>query len=110
MAIEFLLRYWKRSGVDAARDVAVHTLEQMARGGMYDQLGGGFHRYSTDAEWLVAHFPKMLYHKAPPPPAHLMGRHAHGNPHFRQTPDQNPHSVLPARLHGVRRVFSPPDA
>src|SRR5438132_4275566 len=64
MALEFLLRDWKRSGDEAARDVAVHTLEQMARGGIYDQLGGGFSRYSTDAQWLVPHFEKMLYDNA----------------------------------------------
>lgn len=84
MALEFLLRYWKRSGDDAAREVAVHTLEQMARGGMYDQLGGGFHRYSTDAEWLVPHFEKMLYDNAQLARAYLMGYQATGNAYFRQ--------------------------
>jgi uncharacterized protein YyaL (SSP411 family) len=85
MAIEFLLRYWKRSGDEAARDVAVHTLQQMARGGMYDQLGGGFHRYSTDAEWLVPHFEKMLYDNAQLTRAYLMGYQATGNAYFHQT-------------------------
>jgi len=88
MAIEFLLRYWKRGGDDAARDVAVHTLAQMARGGMYDQLGGGFHRYSTDAEWLVPHFEKMLYDNAQLARAYLMGYQASGNAYFRQIAEQ----------------------
>ena len=44
--------------------MATHTLDKMAYGGMYDQIGGGFHRYSTDAEWLVPHFEKMLYDNA----------------------------------------------
>src|SRR3982074_1950332 len=64
MALEFLLRYAQRSGDEAVRDIAVHSLDKMARGGIYDQLGGGFHRYSTDAEWLVPHFGKMLYDNA----------------------------------------------
>jgi len=88
MALEFLLRYWKRSGDEVARDVAVHTLEQMARGGMYDQLGGGFHRYSTDAEWLVPHFEKMLYDNAQLVRAYLMGYQATGNAYFRQIAEQ----------------------
>jgi uncharacterized protein YyaL (SSP411 family) len=88
MALEFLLRYWKRGGDDAARDAAVHTLEQMARGGMYDQLGGGFHRYSTDAEWLVPHFEKMLYDNAQLARAYLMGYQASGNAYFRRIAEQ----------------------
>jgi uncharacterized protein YyaL (SSP411 family) len=88
MALEFLLRYWKRSGDEAARDVAEHTLEQMARGGMYDQLGGGFHRYSTDAEWLVPHFEKMLYDNAQLARAYVMGYQATGNAYFHQIAEQ----------------------
>lgn len=64
MNLGFLLRYWKHSRNPAARDMAEHTLRKMARGGMYDQLGGGFHRYSVDAEWAVPHFEKMLYDNA----------------------------------------------
>ena len=57
----FLLRYWRRTGMNRAVSMAKYTLERMARGGMYDQLGGGFHRYSVDEKWLVPHFEKMLY-------------------------------------------------
>jgi uncharacterized protein YyaL (SSP411 family) len=53
-----------RTGDHEARDMLVLTLDAMARGGIHDQLGGGFHRYSTDAEWLVPHFEKMLYDNA----------------------------------------------
>ncbi|HBK86585.1 MAG TPA: thioredoxin domain-containing protein [Firmicutes bacterium] len=60
----FLLRYWLRTGEADALQMVVTTLEQMQRGGVYDQIGGGFHRYSTDREWLVPHFEKMLYDQA----------------------------------------------
>ena len=61
MIWEFALRYWKRTQNTRARQTAHTTLTMMARGGMYDQIGGGFHRYSVDAHWLVPHFEKMLY-------------------------------------------------
>ena len=64
MGLPFLLRYWHHSGNANALEMVELTLEKMARGGMYDQLGGGFHRYSTDAHWLVPHFEKMLYDNA----------------------------------------------
>jgi len=59
--LEFLLEAHVADGDPALLEMVVHTLVQMARGGIYDQLGGGFHRYSVDAEWLVPHFEKMLY-------------------------------------------------
>jgi len=61
MTIEFLLRTHVRTAERSALTMAESTLAKMARGGMYDQLGGGFHRYATDAIWLVPHFEKMLY-------------------------------------------------
>jgi uncharacterized protein len=66
MAMEFLLQQWARTGggTDAALEAARHTFLQMARGGIYDQIGGGFARYSVDAQWLVPHFEKMLYDNA----------------------------------------------
>jgi uncharacterized protein len=63
-SLMFLLRYWKRSGDKTALDMVEKTLNQMRRGGIYDQLSFGFHRYSTDARWLVPHFEKMLYDQA----------------------------------------------
>jgi uncharacterized protein len=64
MLLEFLLRTHVRSGQPAALQMATDTLRAMAAGGMYDQLGGGFHRYSVDERWLVPHFEKMLYDNA----------------------------------------------
>jgi uncharacterized protein YyaL (SSP411 family) len=64
MSMEFLLRYWKRTGNENALEMVKHTAVKMARGGIYDQLGGGFHRYAVDAIWLVPHFEKMLYDNA----------------------------------------------
>src|SRR5579871_284768 len=60
----FLLRYFVHSHNDEARDMVLTTLRAMARGGMHDQLGGGFHRYSVDDHWFVPHFEKMLYDQA----------------------------------------------
>ena len=61
---QFLLRYAKRFGDEEATRMVLHTCERMAAGGIHDQLGGGFARYSVDAEWLVPHFEKMLYDNA----------------------------------------------
>jgi uncharacterized protein YyaL (SSP411 family) len=64
MSLDFLLRYHHRTGDEHALHMATITLDKMAYGGMYDQVGGGFHRYSTDNHWLVPHFEKMLYDNA----------------------------------------------
>ncbi|HLU46655.1 MAG TPA: thioredoxin domain-containing protein, partial [Planctomycetota bacterium] len=62
--LSFLLRVYGRTGDSTVLAICEKTLEEMARGGIYDQIGGGFHRYSTDARWLVPHFEKMLYDNA----------------------------------------------
>jgi len=62
--LTFLLRYWKRYNDDSALDIVENTLTKMRLGGIYDQIGYGFHRYSTDRQWLVPHFEKMLYDQA----------------------------------------------
>jgi len=64
VALNFLFRHFGRTSEIAARDMALHTLRAMGEGGMFDQLGGGFHRYSVDERWLVSHFEKMLYDQA----------------------------------------------
>jgi uncharacterized protein YyaL (SSP411 family) len=64
MTLEFLLRTHARTGNKEALEIVGYTCQKMAEGGIYDQLGGGFHRYSTDARWLVPHFEKMLYDNA----------------------------------------------
>ncbi|MDX2175435.1 MAG: thioredoxin domain-containing protein [Candidatus Sumerlaeia bacterium] len=63
-SVFLLLRCAERSGQERFREMALFTLDKMAAGGMYDQLGGGFHRYSVDEKWLVPHFEKMLYDNA----------------------------------------------
>ncbi|HUT64732.1 MAG TPA: thioredoxin domain-containing protein [Spirochaetota bacterium] len=62
--LDFLLRYWKRTGDPEALSIVEKTLDEIQKGGIYDHLGGGFHRYSTDREWRVPHFEKMLYDQA----------------------------------------------
>jgi uncharacterized protein YyaL (SSP411 family) len=64
MVLSFLLRYWKGTGSKEALKMVEVTLEKMANGGIYDHLGGGFHRYSVDERWLIPHFEKMLYDNA----------------------------------------------
>ena len=64
MSLEFLMQVAYRNNDPRLREIITHTLTKMARGGMYDQIGGGFHRYSVDARWLVPHFEKMLYDNA----------------------------------------------
>jgi uncharacterized protein YyaL (SSP411 family) len=64
MTLEFLLHTFHRTGNPRALEIVQHSVRKMADGGIYDQLGGGFHRYSTDARWLVPHFEKMLYDNA----------------------------------------------
>lgn len=62
--VSFLFRYAKLTGLSKFNEFALKTLNKMAKGGIFDQIGGGFHRYSTDARWLVPHFEKMLYDNA----------------------------------------------
>jgi uncharacterized protein YyaL (SSP411 family) len=64
MTLDFLLRQWARTGNADVLQMVQHTFRRMARGGIYDQVGGGFARYSVDAYWLVPHFEKMLYDNA----------------------------------------------
>jgi hypothetical protein len=62
--VSFLFRYAKLTGLSKFQEFSLKTLKKMAKGGIFDQIGGGFHRYSTDAKWLVPHFEKMLYDNA----------------------------------------------
>lgn len=84
LPIRLLLRHHRRSGDVDTLNMALLTLEKMAAGGMNDQVGGGFHRYSTDAGWLIPHFEKMLYDNALLVPAYIEGWQVSGNPRFRQ--------------------------
>jgi uncharacterized protein YyaL (SSP411 family) len=80
-ALEFLLRRDER-------DMTVRTLDAMAAGGMYDLVGGGFHRYSVDRRWLVPHFEKMLYDNALLASCYLHGFLVHGDPRYRQVAEE----------------------
>lgn len=64
VSFNFLLRYYSRTGERKAREMSIETLRRMVNGGMYDHVGGGFHRYATDERWHVPHFEKMLYDQA----------------------------------------------
>jgi uncharacterized protein YyaL (SSP411 family) len=81
-ALEFLLR--RDQVAHGALEISAHTLRAMASGGIYDQLGGGFHRYSVDAYWLVPHFEKMLYDNALLARAYLHGWQVSGDALFRR--------------------------
>ncbi|HEY6064662.1 MAG TPA: thioredoxin domain-containing protein [Thermoanaerobaculia bacterium] len=82
MRIEFLIRYFLRTGEPKAREMVETTLSRMSEGGLFDHVGGGFHRYSTDARWLVPHFEKMLYDNALLARAYTIASRAFGNAEF----------------------------
>jgi uncharacterized protein YyaL (SSP411 family) len=82
--LSFLLRYARRTGSGEALGMAEQTLQTMRRGGIYDQIGFGFHRYSVDRHWLVPHFEKMLYDQALLAMAYLDAFQAGGNKFFRE--------------------------
>lgn len=82
--LTFLLRYWKRTGDMMALRMVERTLTAMSRGGIYDHAGYGFHRYSTDARWLVPHFEKMLYDQALLAMAYIEAYQAAGREDFKR--------------------------
>ncbi|MGB5811826.1 MAG: thioredoxin domain-containing protein, partial [Polyangiales bacterium] len=82
--LALLLRYARRTGDPAALSIVTTTLDKMAAGGMYDQVGGGFHRYSTDGQWLVPHFEKMLYDNAQLASVYLDAWQSTENPEYRR--------------------------
>jgi len=82
LPIRLLFRYYQRTGEDVWRDMATLTLDKMARGGIHDQVGGGFHRYTVDSRWLVPHFEKMLYDNAQLAVAFLEGYQVTGREDF----------------------------
>jgi uncharacterized protein YyaL (SSP411 family) len=94
MNLEFLLCYYKRTGEPHALEMARVTLDHMRRGGIYDQLGGGFHRYSTDDVWLVPHFEKMLYDNALLARVYLEAYQVTGDEEYRQVVEETLGYVL----------------
>jgi uncharacterized protein YyaL (SSP411 family) len=83
--LRYLLRYWRRTGKDEARQMVETTLDEMRRGGIWDHVGFGFHRYSTDRVWLVPHFEKMLYDQALLAMAYVEAFQAIGDPAYART-------------------------
>ncbi|MFW5692872.1 MAG: thioredoxin domain-containing protein [Thermoguttaceae bacterium] len=108
--LRFLLRRWRRSGDDDLLRMAVTTLQRMADGGIYDHLGGGFHRYSVDRRWLVPHFEKMLYDNAQLVPCYLEAWQATGQKAFAQVARETLDYVLRDMTHAEGAFFSSEDA
>ncbi|MDX9954969.1 MAG: thioredoxin domain-containing protein, partial [Anaerolineae bacterium] len=94
MILEFLLRCHHNTGDPEALHMVTHTLKAMAHGGIYDQLGGGFHRYAVDARWLIPHFEKMLYDNAQLVPVYLHAWQVTGEPLFRTIVEETLDYVL----------------
>ncbi len=94
MNLDFLLQHTLRTHDPAALDAVTFTLTKMAAGGIYDQLGGGFHRYSTDDEWLAPHFEKMLYDNAQLARTYLHAWQVTGEPRFRRVVEETLDYVL----------------
>ena len=88
MTLEYLLRFHHRTGEAQALQMAEQTLESMAFGGIYDQIGGGFHRYATDSHWLVPHFEKMLYDNALLAQLYLHAYQLTGKPLYRRIAEE----------------------
>jgi len=103
-SLSWLLRYYSRSHDKEALKIVEETLTFMARGGLYDQLGGGFHRYSTDREWRVPHFEKMLYDQALLSRAYLECYQLTRNPFYAQIARETLDYVL-ARMTGKNGGF-----
>ncbi len=108
MTLEFLLRYAVRTG--RGMEMLEKTLRAMAEGGMYDQIGGGFHRYSVDAQWLVPHFEKMLYDNALLARVYLETFQATGNPFYRRIAEETLEYMLREMQHPEGGFFSTQDA
>ncbi|RME14976.1 MAG: thioredoxin domain-containing protein [Bdellovibrio sp.] len=101
LPIRFLFRYFKKTHNKKALHMATLTLKQMANGGIYDHIGGGFHRYATDEKWLVPHFEKMLYDNALLIKAYIEGYIISKEEQFKQ--------VIQQTLHYIQRDMTSPE-
>jgi uncharacterized protein len=110
MTVEFLLRRYAQTQDANLRTLIDHTLIAMAHGGMYDQLGGGFHRYSTDARWLVPHFEKMLYDNSQLARVYLHAWQAFREPYYRLIAVETLDYVLREMTHPGGGFYSTQDA
>ena len=110
MTPEFLLRYYRHGFNARALEMTELTLQKMAYGGMYDQVGGGFHRYSTDAYWLVPHFEKMLYDNALLARLYLHAWQITGQPLYRRIIEETLDYVLREMTDAAGGFYSAQDA
>ncbi len=110
MIWEFVLRFARRSGNARARDMVRTTLTRMARGGIYDQLGGGFPRYSVDAQWLTPHFEKMLYDNAQLASLYLSAWLAFGDGEYRRVTEETLDYMLREMTDPAGGFYSAQDA
>jgi uncharacterized protein YyaL (SSP411 family) len=110
MTYDFLLRTYHRNRRAAVLEMVELTLHKMAQGGMYDQLGGGFHRYSVDAHWLVPHFEKMLYDNALLARLYLHAYQLTGQAFYRRIVEETLDYVLREMTHVDGGFYSTQDA
>jgi uncharacterized protein YyaL (SSP411 family) len=110
MALDFLLHFHHRTGGRPALDMVEHTLQRMAAGGIYDQIGGGFHRYAVDDRWLVPHFEKMLYDNALLARCYLHAYQVTENDAYRRIVEDTLDYVRREMQHGEGGFFSTQDA
>ncbi len=110
MALDLMLRHAARTDRRDSLDPVLHTLMRMANGGIYDQLGGGFHRYSVDPEWLVPHFEKMLYDNALLLPLYLAAFQVTGEAFFARIARETADYLLREMLHPEGGFYSTQDA
>jgi uncharacterized protein len=110
MHLELVLRAFMSSGSDGARTVVTTSLDAMASGGIYDHIGGGFARYSTDREWLVPHFEKMLYDQALLVRTYLHAFAVFGHDRWRQVTEETINYVLRELRHPDGGFYSAEDA
>ena len=110
MVQEFLLRHYLRTGDRGALEMVELTLDKMALGGIYDQIGGGLHRYSTDTFWLVPHFEKMLYDNALLVRLYLHAYQATGKPLYKRVVEETLDYVLREMTDGPGGFYSTQDA
>ncbi len=106
----FLLRYWKRSGEEKALHMVEKTLKAMRHGGVWDHVGFGFHRYSTDQFWIVPHFEKMLYDQATMILAYTEAFQATGKAEYKETVDQIFKYISRSLTHSEGGFYSAEDA
>jgi uncharacterized protein YyaL (SSP411 family) len=110
MALDFLLRHYVRTGNRHSLEMVEHTLRKMATGGIYDQLGGGFHRYAVDDVWLVPHFEKMLYDNALLARLYLRAYQATGDAFYRRIAEETIDYVLREMTGPAGGFYSSQDA